>query len=153
MLTSHPAISACVAGRPRFGVSLVAVAAAPAQPPRTTTQIATANASRVDIVDLAGGLHTPGLDRVIVVEDIRAVPGDELVARRLDAAGIVGRAALEHRGRPVPFPRDPEARQRVSQHRRRQGGLAPCLSAVRGDLDLTDLSVAGPRDSRHLVES
>src|SRR5262245_41663452 len=101
MLMSHAATSAVVAGRPRFGVSR---AAGPAQPPNAMMQLATASVSRVDILDLAIRLHAPGLDRVVVIDRVRAVPRDELAARRLHDAGVVGRATLEHRGRAVPLP-------------------------------------------------
>src|SRR5207249_9342084 len=100
MLMSHPAISACVAARPRFGVSRGAV---PAQPPKTMTHVATASASRVDILDLASRLDAPGLDRMVVVDDVGALLGDQLVARRLDAAASSVARLLSTVGAPFHF--------------------------------------------------
>src|SRR2546425_1652268 len=113
MLMSHPAISAGVAARPRFGVSR---AAEPAHPVTTTTEPTRTSALRVNILDLAIRLHAPGLDRVVVVDDVGAVLGDQLIATGLDAAGVIRRATLEHVRGAVPLPGDPEAHQRVREH-------------------------------------
>src|SRR2546425_1172966 len=79
MLMSQPAISAGVAGRPSAGVSRAVV---PAQPPTAMIRLARANASRVDILDLTARLDGPGLDRVVVEDDVCAVLGDQPIASR-----------------------------------------------------------------------
>src|SRR2546428_59811 len=113
MLMSQPAISAGVAGRPSAGVSRAVV---PAQPPTAMIRLARANASRVDILDLTARLDGPGLDRVVVEDDVCAVLGDQPIASGLEMADVVRRATLEYGRGAVPLPGDPEARQRVRQH-------------------------------------
>src|SRR5919108_2165612 len=81
-LMSHPAISADVATRPRFGVS---TRVAGAQPTTITASAAHAT-SRVDMLHLAVRRHAPGLDDVAVEDRVVAVLGDELTALGLHVA-------------------------------------------------------------------
>src|SRR5262245_4239392 len=100
MLTSHAAISSAVAALPSFGFSTTGRAQ-----PQSTTNARTSARSRVRILHLAAGAHPPRLDRVVVEDDVRAVLGDEPLARRLHRAGFVRGAALNGRGGAVPHPR------------------------------------------------
>src|SRR6185295_4316155 len=91
-------------------------------------------------------------DRVVVINDGAAVLGDELVARRLNGAGLVDGARLEHRWTAVPLPRQAKARERPRQYRRRQRRLRPALAAVGGNLDPPDRAAARPGDAGNFVE-
>src|SRR5262247_2987104 len=148
MLMSHPAISVGVAARPRLGVSTWALA----QPAKTIAMTARAS-SRVDMLDLAVGGHAPRLDRVAVEDRVVSVLGDELLALRLDVAGIVDGARLEHRRRPVPPPRQSKPRERTRQHRLRERRFDPRAATVGRHFDLADLSVPRPGEPRDLVEA
>src|SRR5438132_14352812 len=104
MLMSQAAISSCVAARPSFGETTVTGLAHPA----SERSARTSARSRVRILYLAVRRHAPHLDRVVVEDDVRAVLGDETLARRLHRAGRVRRATLDGRGVAVPCPRHPE---------------------------------------------
>src|SRR5438874_5115181 len=148
-LMSQPAISAAVADRPRFGVSMWLAAPHPA----VTNASAAHASSRVDMLHLAARGHAPGLDRVAVKDRTVAVLGDELLALGLDVARIVRGARLQHGGAAVPAPWQSKARERSRQNPLAERRLTPRASAVGGDLDLADRPLARPRDARDLVEA
>src|SRR5262245_26182300 len=106
MLISHPATSAGVTGRPRFGVSWAAL---PVYPTTAISIITTAVKLRIDIFHLAVCFHLPRLDGVVMVGDIGAMRGHQGVARRLDRTRIIGGAALQHGRSAVPLPCQAEA--------------------------------------------
>src|SRR5580765_4823092 len=115
MLMSQAAISAGVAGWPRSGPSTLRAAASQ---PASAAAVSTATTLRVYILHLPVGRHAPRLDRVVVEDDVAAVQGDELVALGLRRPSAVRRAALQHGGCAVPFPRGAKPRQRTRLRRR-----------------------------------
>src|SRR5580765_7441551 len=128
MLMSQAAISAGVAGWPRFGPSTLRAAAGwprsgpstlrAAAQPASAAAASAATTLRVYILHLPVGRHAPRLDRVVVEDDVAAVHGDELVALGLRRPRAVRRAALQHGGCAVPFPRGAKPRQRTRLRRR-----------------------------------
>src|SRR5262245_44778281 len=152
-LMSQPATCAGVASRPRFGPSGVsAVTPAPAQPP-TISASATRARSRVDMLHIAARRHAPGLDPVEVEDRVVAVLGDELLALRLHGAGVVGSARLAHGRRPVPSPRQPEARQRAWQHGRHERHVHPRATAVGRHVARLDAAVGRPCEAGDLMHA
>src|SRR5215813_4171863 len=116
MLTSHAATSAGVAVRPRPGVSVTT--AGLAQPARVATQMPTATRLRVDIFHLAAPRHAPGLDGVVVEDDVAAMLGHQLFPRGLYLTGAVRRTTLQDGRSALPFPGDAEAGQHARQNGR-----------------------------------
>src|SRR5262245_36305540 len=110
MLMSQEARSSAEIGLPSFGPCWADAGAA-----STRTAAGTAAARnlyiglRIDILHLAIAGHGPRLDHVVVVLRALAAQRDELRAARLDVAGLVGAAALQHRRAAVPLPRHAEA--------------------------------------------
>src|SRR5205085_7750789 len=148
-LMSHPAISAAVAGRPRFGVSTRAGAA---QPATTSTSAAHAR-SRVDMLHLAAGGDAPGLDRVAVKDRVGAVLGDESLAFGLHVARVIDRPRLEHGRGAVPAPWQAKARERARPHGLSQHRRHPRASTVGGHLDAANRALTGPREPRDLIQT
>ena len=70
---------------------------------------------------------------------------DELRARGLHHAEIVGGAALQHRRGAVPIPGGTETRQRFRQDRLVERRRCPGLAAVGGDLNAANLLVQDGR--------
>src|SRR5262249_54200185 len=106
----------------------------------------------IDIFHLAVGLHLPRLDGMVVVEDVGAMRGHQGVARGLDGTRVVGGAALQHRGRPIPLPRQAEAGQPPRQYGGGQRSLRPRLPAIGRHLDLGNRASTGPGNPRYLIE-
>src|SRR6476661_1524958 len=112
MLMSHAAISSCVAARPRFGLSAAnATPEAMAKP-----EVAMRRALRVDMLHLAFVGNRPGRNGIGVEDRPGPALGDHLLARRLDVAGVIDRAALQDGRATVPAPRHAETRQRSRQY-------------------------------------
>src|ERR1700761_2952027 len=112
MLTSHEAISSGVAAFPRWGPSANAT---PCQVKRAAQ--AASSVLRVDMFDLAALHDPPARNSVEVVSTSTTTLGNQPGARRLHISGIVGGAALKHRGAAVPSPRQAETRDRHRKHR------------------------------------
>src|SRR5258708_769406 len=136
MLMSQAAMSAAVTGLPNCGLSAARVGATAIASNATQR----AKRSSKHIARLPGLIDLPAGDRVIVVVAAQAPLGDELRARRLHHAGVVGGAALQHGGTAVPLPGRAEACQRLRQDRVLQGRRREALPAIGRDLDLP----AGP---------
>src|ERR1700752_4397787 len=124
----QPAISAGVGARAMpYGLCASARVA-------HSSSMATANAAspslREGIGHLAVCRDTPRPDRVVVVDVIVAAHGEQFSQRRLDIAGLVDGAALDHRGLAVPMPWQAEAGQRPRQHRRLQLRRLPALAVI-----------------------
>src|SRR5437588_129796 len=119
--------------------------------------IATANAAssslHVGIGHLAVSSDPPRPDRVVMVDVIVAAYREQFSQRRLNVAGLVDGAALDHRGLAVPMPRQAEAGQRPRQHRLLQLRLLPALAVVDRHIDTPDLAVSAPGDAADLVET
>src|SRR5262249_16195142 len=109
--------------------------------------------SRIRIGRLPLVVDRPGLDGVEVVGAGQPALGDELRARGLHHAGVVGGAALQHRRRAVPLPRRAEARECLWQYRIAERCRRPALAAVGRDLNLPNAAVAGPSEPGNLVEA
>src|ERR1700730_12999662 len=149
MLMSQAAMSAAVTGLPNCGPS-----AAPAGATAMTSIAAPrARRSSKHIARLPGLIDLPAGDGIVVVVAAQASLGDELRARGLHHAGVVGGAALQHGGTAVPLPGGAEAGQRLGQDRLLQGRWREALPAVGRDLDLPDAAIAGPGESGNLVEA
>src|ERR1700731_1705580 len=149
MLMSQAAMSAAVTALPNCGPS-----AAPAgETAMTSIAAPRARRSSKHIARLPGLIDLPAGDGIVVVVAAQAPLGDELRARGLHHAGVVGGAALQHGGAPVPLPGRAEPRQRLRQDRLLQGRRRKALTAVGRDLDLPDAAVAGPGEARNLVEA
>jgi hypothetical protein len=69
---------------------------------RARSTIMTAVKLCVDIFHLAGGLHLPRLDGIVVKDGVGAMRADQGVARRLDGTAVVGGAALQYGRKTVP---------------------------------------------------
>src|SRR5262245_29864080 len=93
--------------------------AAAAGPARVASRVAPSTAGRrgrgsdLDIGDLPGGRHLPGLNRIVVVDRSRAANLAKLANRRLHVTRVVPAATLQQRRRAVPYPVRPEAGQRL----------------------------------------
>src|ERR1700730_4792073 len=149
MLMSQAAMSAAVTGLPNCGPS-----AAPAGATAMTSIAAPrARRSSKHIARLPGLIDLPAGDGIVVVVAAQAPIGDELRARGLHHAGVVGGAALQHGGTAVPLPGGAEAGQRLGQDRVLQGRWCEALPAIGRDLDLPDAAVAGPGQARNLVKA
>src|SRR5690348_1102706 len=111
MLMSHGARSAAEIGCPKPGPCC----AAACMPPNSAAAAPTVSkrALRKDIADLPAGRDVPSLNAVVVVVLAFAVLAHEARTRRLHRAGIVDRAAHEHRGASAPTPWQPKARERL----------------------------------------
>src|SRR4051794_6339932 len=99
------------------------------------------------MLDLPAALDPPARDAVEVLvgesEDRWrlfgfAAQGDEPGAGRLDIAGLVPGAALQHHRLAVPAPRHTKAGERFGLHRRLQRSLAPTLAGIGRDQELGD---------------
>src|SRR4051794_41905276 len=98
MLMSQAARSAGVAAWPNLGASAAAAAVA------AQSSAAHAKRSSQNIGGLPFLVDLPACDRVEVIDAAQATLGDELRARRLHHAGLVGGSALQHRRTAVPLP-------------------------------------------------
>src|SRR5207245_10077101 len=103
--------------------------------------------SRTGIGHLAVSGDTPGPDRVVMVDVIVAAHREQFSQGRLNVAGLVDGAALDHRRFSVPVPRQAEAGQRPAQHRLLQLRLLPALAVIDGYIDALDLAVSAPGDA------
>src|SRR5947209_10907130 len=99
MLMSQAAISAGATGLPKCGSSAALAGASMAV--NNTPQ--TARRSSKHIGRPPGLIDLPAGDRVVVVVAAQAPVGDELRARGLHHAGVVGGAALQHGRAAVPL--------------------------------------------------
>src|SRR5262245_53979099 len=105
---SQPAISAGVASRPRPNLrsppcAVTLNARSSSSEMRAALRAAAAALRHLDILNLATGLHQPGLDAVVVVDRIHAADLAQLVLGRLHVAGLVDRARLQQHFAAVPF--------------------------------------------------
>src|SRR5438270_504866 len=107
---SHGATSSGVMTFPRFGLSPNA-----ADENKPSAQAAAKAALCVDMLHLSLLGHAPGRNRIGVVDRSASTITDHFLARRLDVACVVGRAALQDSGAAVPAPRHPETRQCLGQ--------------------------------------
>src|SRR5882724_10646960 len=144
MLMSHAPMSASEIRAPSPGDWAAAA-------PQARAKARAASGLSVDMLDLPFVVHGPAREAVVVLvgerERARGLLGlatlrDELRAQRLNASGLVPRAALQDDRAAVPAPGHAEARERLGQHRFLQGGLAPALAAVGGDQHFRDAAVA-----------
>src|SRR5471030_3020102 len=119
MLMSQAARSADDTASPSFGASAAIAAGA--------ANSATINARRSseNIGGLSFLVDAPTCDRVEVVDAAQSTLGDELRARRLHHAGLIGRAALQHDRATAPLPRHAKAGDGLGQHRLLQCGWRP----------------------------
>src|SRR5215470_1080605 len=120
-LMSQGARSAGEIGCPKRGASAAPAKAAVANriaAPRART-------SRERIGRLPFLVDAPAGDGVVVILAAQPAGLDELRARRLHHAGVVGGAALQHGGTAVPFPGGAKARERLRQDRFLQDRLRP----------------------------
>src|SRR4051812_30369833 len=145
---SHGATSSGVMSFPRFGLSANA-----ADENKPSAQAAATAALCVDMLHLSLLGHAPGRDRIGVVDRPASTIGDHFLARWLDVAYVVGRAALQDSGAAVPAPRHAETRQRLRQHRLLQSCRRPTLAAVSRDFDLGDLAITRPGKACDLVDA
>src|SRR5215475_3586823 len=138
MLMSQGAISAGAIDWPNCGTSAGAGSDAHSA----------AHAARqlsIRIGRLALFVDAPARNRIVVIDPAQAALGSECCACRLHHAGVIGGAALQHRGAAVPLPRRAEAHWRLGQDWILQSGGCPALSTIRGHLDLPDAPIARPR--------
>src|SRR5262245_37033892 len=105
MLMSQDKISSGVAMRPKFGLSAGAELDTTA-----SAEAAMKRRLRVDMLQLPVVGHAPSRNAIEVIDCLGAALGDELGARGLDIAGVVGSAALQEGGAAVPTPREAKAR-------------------------------------------
>src|SRR5512147_2779372 len=106
---SHARICSAVAGVPKpnrgEGSAPAAVPLAASESPATspaTQAWARRPLQDLHIRDLAGCVHAPALDRVVVVDRARAPDGTKRAQRRLNVAGFVDDARLQQGGPAVP---------------------------------------------------
>src|SRR5262245_55915360 len=153
MLMSHAATSSAGARWPRPGPRVGAGASedvAQAASSADTARIP-ANRSAVYIAHTPVRRDAPGLDGMAVIGLSRRVARDPRGPRRLHVALFVGGPALQRRGRAVPLPRQPEAREALREYRSLQDCFLPGRAAVGGDLDFRDPALARPRQAGNLV--
>src|SRR5262245_13736473 len=127
---SHGARSAGAIGCPKRGASAARTGAAAIA---TATPIIAAPAttrSRERIACLPSLVDPPAGDGIVVVLPAQPAVGDELRARGLHHAGIVGGAALQQRRAAVPLPGGAKTRERLRQHGLLQRSAGPALAAV-----------------------
>jgi hypothetical protein len=105
------------------------------------------------IADLAGGIHTPRLDRVVVIDRARAAHFAQLPQRWLHESGVVDHARLEQGGAALPRPADAKARQRLAQHGLLQNRGAPVAPAVGRYVHAPYLAAARPREPGDFVKA
>src|SRR6266545_1548652 len=96
------------------------------------------------IEDASVGFDLPGLDRVVVIDRVRAALLSQLRNRRLHVTGLVDDAGCDQRRAAVPAPGQGELCECLRQHRLVQPRALPVAAAVHGDVDTPDLAVAGP---------
>src|SRR3954470_1364204 len=156
MVMSQALMSASLIGLPSFGVSAACAA------PSVNASRAAATILRVNMLDLPLGADAPAGDAVVVLVreagDVRhglgfAAHRDELRARRLEVAGLVEGAALQHRRSTVPAPGHAKARERLGVHRTLQRRLGPGFAAVGRHQHLGDPPRARISDAGNLVEA
>src|SRR5438270_627263 len=145
---SHGARSAGAIGWPNCGACALAMTAPASSSAALKTTDLHIRIGRLPLV-----VDAPGLDGVEVVVAAQTALGDELRARGLHQAGIVGGAALQLRRAAVPLPSGAEAGERLRQHRIVEHRRRPGLAAVGRDLDRPDGAVAGPGKAGDLVEA
>src|SRR5687767_4207014 len=109
---SHGAISSGDMTLPRFGLCANAT-----DENKPSAQAIAKAALCVDMFHLSLLGHAPGRDRIGVVDRPASTISDHFLARRLDVAYVVGRAALQDSGAAVPAPRHAKTRQRLRQYR------------------------------------
>src|SRR5438477_1794674 len=122
---SHGARSAGAIGWPNDGACALAMTA----PASSSAALRTADL-HIRIGRLPLVVDLPGLDGVKVVLAAQAAIGNELRARGLHHAGVVGGAALQLRRAAVPLPSGAEARERLRQHRIVEHRRRPAFSPV-----------------------
>src|SRR5882724_9892987 len=138
---SQPAISAGVAARPspslRSPANAVPVTATNTNRMRTALR-------HFDILDLAIGLHQPGLDAVVVVDRIDAADLAQRVLRGLHVAGLVDRARLQQHLLTRPFGLGVETHAGLVERQAVDPRRAPVPAAVARDVDARNLAAPGP---------
>src|ERR1700730_4493319 len=98
-------------------------------------------------------IDAPGLLRVVVKQRIRAHLIDKRFAIRLDIPLFVCRATHDLCGFAVPYPVHLKPGLRFRQHGMVQLRLFPGFGAVGADLDLRDLAMAAPGQTRDAIIS
>src|SRR5262249_57187253 len=97
--------------------------------------------------------HVPANDAVEHLAEVGSARRDQLGARGLDVAGLVGRPALEDRLAAIPNPWETKAGVADRQDRFLQRCLAPGLAAIGAHLHACDAPSARPGDARDLPEA
>src|SRR6476660_1416705 len=149
---SQPAICAGVAKLPYPNEP---GSAAPARPPAVSrmAMIGKPTLRELYIEHVSVGLDLPGLDRIVVIDRVRATLCSQLCDGRLHVAGLIDDAGCDQRRTAVPAPGHGELCECFRQHRLMQPRGLPVDAAVRGDIDTPDLAVAGPRQSPDFIEA
>src|ERR1700694_2726316 len=111
MLMSQEAMSSCVATCPRLGLCAARHGAA-----RIRKRAATEDSLSIHMFHLARLAHDPSGDGVAVVKRSVASLGNQLFARGLDIAFLIGRTALQRGRSAIPLPSHAEARYRNGEH-------------------------------------
>src|SRR5260370_18831993 len=106
-----------------------------------------------DIADPPSRIDAPGLLRVVVKQRVRPHLIDEGRAIRLDIALFVRRTTDNLCGLAIPFPIHLKPGLRLRQHRMVQLRLLPGFAGVSADLDLYDLAVTAPGQTRNAIIS
>src|SRR5829696_6197021 len=149
---SHPAICAGAATRPYPNEP---GSAAPAKPTAARRMAATARQilRELYIEDAPVRFDLPGLDRIVVIDRVRAALLPQLRNRRLHITGLVDDAGGDQRRAAVPAPGQSEFCECLRQHRLVQPCGLPADPAIRGDIDAFDPAVAGPGEPPDLIEA
>src|SRR5204863_1654276 len=121
MLMSQGAMSAGAIGCPNCGACAKAGETAMSTAAQKTAPL------RIHIARLPLFVDAPAGDRAVVISAAQSAFRDELSARRLHHAGVVRRAALQHRRATVPLPRRAKPSHGLGQHRLLQRRGSPAL--------------------------
>src|SRR5262249_32046598 len=103
------------------------------------------------IADNPVGIDPPVLDRIVVVDRVRASNGEERLAGRLHVSRLIGAATGDHALVSVPPPGQAEAGMALLENRILELRGAPARAAVRGHLRTRDSTAARPGEPADLV--
>src|SRR5262249_8515384 len=93
---------------------------------------------QVDIADFSCRAYAPGLNRVVVIHVAHRVLRSPLFTGGLDVPLLIGGAALQQHGTPIPIPGQSESTHRQREHWSLQRRFGPALAAVCRDHHLSD---------------